>query len=142
MPTSWQKAEAVHDSSRVLGLLWREPGFEQVAHVIGRSLVSVVNEAEVVSILIQKGNTAEQALAIVQTLPYEAVDLDRRLAQRAGALWQSFRPKGLSLGDRCCLALAERERLPALTSDTRWTELPMQVEVRLLKSGRASTCAP
>jgi PIN domain nuclease of toxin-antitoxin system len=129
-------AEAVLDSSAILGLLWREPGFEQVAEVVGRSLVSVVNEAEVISVLIQKGDTAERALAIVRALPYEAVDLDQQLARRAGALWQSFKPRGLSLGDRCCLALAEREGLPALTSDQRWAELPIDVTVRLFKPGR------
>ncbi|MDP1833150.1 MAG: hypothetical protein Q8K67_13910 [Geothrix sp.] len=30
------------------------------------------------------------------------------------------RPLGLSLGDRCCLALAERERAAVLTVDRAW----------------------
>lgn len=29
---------------------------------------------------------------------------------------------GLSLGDRCCLALALRENVPAITSDKAWLD--------------------
>lgn len=126
-------AEAVLDSSAILGVLLSERGFEGVADVLGRSLVSVVNEAEVISVLIQKGDSAEGALSIVRSLPYQLVDLDRDLARRAGALWREFKPRGLSLGDRCCLALAEREGLPALTSDERWASLALPIEVRLIR---------
>ena len=127
-------AEAVLDSSAILALLWRERGFEIVGNVVERALVSVVNEAEVISVLIQHGETAEQALSTVQTLPYQPVDLDRHLARRAGALWHAFKPRGLSLGDRCCLALAERESLPAITSDRRWADLSIGVDVQLFRS--------
>lgn len=125
--------DVVLDSSAVLGLIWSEKGAAHVAAILDRSIVSVVNEAEVVSVLIQRGETAENALEIVRSLPYQAVDLDRGLAQRAGTLWRNFKKRGLSLGDRCCIALAERERLPVLTSDRRWTELSIGVEVRLFK---------
>jgi ribonuclease VapC len=29
---------------------------------------------------------------------------------------------GLSLGDRCCLALAAREKVPAITADAAWLQ--------------------
>ncbi len=32
-------------------------------------------------------------------------------------------PRSLSLGDRACLALAQRLRLPAVTADSGWKEL-------------------
>jgi ribonuclease VapC len=130
--------EAVLDSAAVLGVLRAEPGAEKIAAVIDRCLLSVVNEAEVISVLIQKGDTPEQALEIVRRLPCRSVDLDRALARRAGSLWRHFKPRGLSLGDRCCLALAEREALPVWTSDQRWKDLPIGVEIRLFKPGRAS----
>jgi PIN domain nuclease of toxin-antitoxin system len=45
------------------------------------------------------------------------------------------RPLGLSLGDRACLALARRERLPALTADRIWLQAGtlIGVEVRLIR---------
>lgn len=127
--------EAVLDASAILALLRGEPGSEQVAELIAEALVSVVNEAEVIGKLIARGQTPEQAREVVGTLPYKLADLDRELSRRAGSWWAVTKPQGLSLADRCCLALAERERLPAVTADTAWTKIDLDVEVRLI-SGR------
>jgi PIN domain nuclease of toxin-antitoxin system len=125
-------AEVVLDASAILALLHSEPGAEQVAPLMEMALVSVINEAEVISRLIARGRRPEEALTIVKTLPYELVDLDRDLGRRAGAWWGVTKPQGLSLGDRCCLALAEREGLPALTADRSWSKIALGVEVRLI----------
>lgn len=130
---SSEKIEAVLDSSAVLAVVGIERGYEEVVRVLARSLITVVNEAEVIAVLIRKGDSVARALDAVRALPYSLVDLDRQLARRAGSLWLDFKPRGLSLGDRCCLALAERERLPVLTGDKRWTEISIGVEVRLFR---------
>jgi PIN domain nuclease of toxin-antitoxin system len=39
----------------------------------------------------------------------------------------------LSLADRACLALAERERLPVLTADRHWGSLDLGIDVRLIR---------
>ncbi|MGH6925447.1 MAG: type II toxin-antitoxin system VapC family toxin [Propylenella sp.] len=127
-------AEAVLDSSAIMAVIRAERGVEAAAEAMPQALVSVVNEAEVIGVLIRYGSTPEGALNLVLNLPYRRIDLDAGLARRAGMLWRDLRPRGLSLGDRCCLALAERERLPVLTTDQRWVELPLDVEVRLLRS--------
>jgi ribonuclease VapC len=128
-----EKSEIVLDSSAVLAVLRVESGHERVLEVISRSLISVVNEAEVITVLIRKGDSVSQAMEAVRVLPYTVADLDRELAFRAGTLWRESKPRGLSLGDRCCLALAEREGLPVLTSDKRWADLSLGFEVRLFK---------
>ena len=127
-------SEVVLDASAVLALLRAEPGAERVLDVIAEGLVSVVNESEVISKLIWRGLTAEQAIEVIDHLPYRVADLDRTLAVRAGALWPLTNRQGLSFGDRCCLALAEREGLPVLTADGHWAELALGVEVQLLRS--------
>ncbi len=128
-------SEAVLDASAILALLRSEPGSEMVEEVVADGIVSVVNESEVVSKLIWGGQTPAQALGIVQSLPYRLVDLDKQLARRAGVLWQKTKLQGLSFADRCCLALAERERLPVFTADRRWAEVSIDVVVRLIRGG-------
>ncbi len=129
-------ADVVLDSSAVLAVLRAEPGAEQVESVMAHALISVVNEAEVVSKLIWRGETPAGAERIVAALPYQAAALDRAQAQRAGALWPLTKQFGLSLGDRCCLALAERVGLPVLTTDTIWRDVDIGVEIRMITGRR------
>jgi ribonuclease VapC len=52
--------------------------------------------------------------------------------------WQAGRLRGLtveaglSLGDRFCLALAKREKLPAWTADKTWCEIADVVKVKVV----------
>ncbi|MGZ5296753.1 MAG: hypothetical protein ACXWYT_07540 [Actinomycetota bacterium] len=50
-------------------------------------------------------------------------DFDVRSARDAADLWPITRRRGLSLGDRACLALARSLSGTAITTDTRWAEL-------------------
>jgi PIN domain nuclease of toxin-antitoxin system len=129
-------AEVVLDSSAVLAVLLAEPGYDAVAAIMPRSLVSVANEAEVITVLVRNGAPPERAVQAVLNLDYKVVDLDAGLARRAGTLWRNVKSRGLSLGDRCCLALAEREKLPALTADRRWADLDLSIDVQLFRSSR------
>ncbi|MBA2515401.1 MAG: hypothetical protein H0V26_13925 [Solirubrobacterales bacterium] len=45
----------------------------------------------------------------------------------------SARPPGLSLADRCCLALAHRLGLPILTANRAWATIDVGVEVQLIR---------
>jgi PIN domain nuclease of toxin-antitoxin system len=130
--------EIVLDSSAILAVLLAEGGAEPVTQLMPRSVVSVANEAEVITVLIRNGRSPRQSIQLVRALPYTLVELDADMARRAGTLWKPVKPRGLSLGDRCCLALAERERLPVLTADGRWADLDLDVEVRLLRLPKAA----
>jgi PIN domain nuclease of toxin-antitoxin system len=67
----------------------------------------------------------------VRVEPLTAAD-----AVTAARLRDRGRPAGLSLGDRCCLALAERLGCAAVTADTAWAQLPLDdlaLTVRLIR---------
>ncbi|MCW2722280.1 MAG: hypothetical protein JWR81_6102 [Pseudonocardia sp.] len=67
----------------------------------------------------------------VRVEPLTAAD-----AVTAARLWDRGCPAGLSLGDRCCLALAERVGCAAVTADTAWAQLPLDglaLTVRLIR---------
>jgi PIN domain nuclease of toxin-antitoxin system len=63
----------------------------------------------------------------------DRVPFDEELARGAGALRPATKSLGLSLGDRACLALAQREGLPVLTADRAWAKLAVGVEVKVIR---------
>ena len=126
-------ADAVLDSSVALAFLQGEAGAEKAGAAMAGGLMSVVNLAEVVAKLVNDGVPHEDALQAVRLLPFETVDADAALAHRAGALRAQTKHLGISLGDRFCLALAEREGLPAVTGDRAWASLRIGVKIVLFR---------
>jgi PIN domain nuclease of toxin-antitoxin system len=125
--------EFVLDASAILADLHGEPGGEMVRASVQDSVLSAVNLAEVITKLIDRGLSAEQASALSDQLSCEVLDADRRRASAVGVLHAKTRGSGVSLGDRFCLALAEELNLPALTGDRRWKELALGIEVQLIR---------
>jgi PIN domain nuclease of toxin-antitoxin system len=70
---------------------------------------------------------------VVDSLGCETVPVGFDLAFRAGTLEPETRPLGLSLGDRSCLALAEREGAPAVTADRAWSRLALPIAVTVIR---------
>lgn len=126
-------ANAVLDSSAILAVLNDEAGADVVESMMDDALVSTVNYAEVVAKLVERGSTASAAQAALQSIALTTVDFDIALAQRTGGLRGETTRRGLSLGDRACLALAEREGVPALTGDRNWIGAVSSVEIRLIR---------
>jgi ribonuclease VapC len=126
-------ADIVLDASAILALLRNERGSEAVGAIIANGLVSTVNLSEVVAKLVERGTAAADAVDIVESLPFEIADFDTELALAAGLMWMRGKKVGLSLGDRACLALAERHRLPVITADRNWRDLDVAIEVRTLR---------
>jgi ribonuclease VapC len=125
--------EWVLDASAALVLLLDEPGAERVATALASAVISSVNAAEVVHRLIRGGAQPQDARLLVLALDCPIASVDAELGFRAGMLSEATRTKGLSLGDRVCLALAEREQVPALTADRAWQTLDLGIEVQLIR---------
>jgi ribonuclease VapC len=126
-------ASAVLDSSAVLAVLNAEPGADLVVATLDDALLSTVNYAEVVTKIVERGGTYKEAEAALQLITVTVVDFDIALAQRTGALRAETLKRGLSLGDRACLSLAEREGVPAITGDRSWVGAVSSIEVRLIR---------
>jgi ribonuclease VapC len=126
-------ASAVLDSSAILAILNDEPGADAVEAVLDDALVSTVNYAEVIAKLVERGSTSALAQSALRSVALTTIDFDIGLAQRTGTLRAETIRRGLSLGDRACLALAEREGVPAMTGDRTWVGAVSGVEVRLIR---------
>jgi PIN domain nuclease of toxin-antitoxin system len=126
-------ASAVLDASAVLALLNGETGAETVAAALDDAVISAVNYAEVVSKLIERGASLAAIIEALMNVPMRVIGFDRALAERTGTLRAETRHLGLSLGDRACLALAERERVSALTCDRSWVGAVATIEARAIR---------
>jgi ribonuclease VapC len=113
----------VLDASAVLALLNQEPGMDQVEDLLGESAISAVNACEVLTKLIDAGMPIEEARESFDLIGLEVVDFNIQLAERAASLRSATRMKGLSLGDRCCLALGIHLGLEVVTTEREWAKL-------------------
>ncbi|HLF83977.1 MAG TPA: type II toxin-antitoxin system VapC family toxin [Blastocatellia bacterium] len=123
----------VLDASALLALLNQEPGKDLVEEVIGDCSISAVNYCEVIGKLIDAGVPDDDARHTVDLLNIEIVDFDANLALRAASLCFATKRLGLSLGDRCCLALGTARKVTVLTSDRNWSKLKIGVKVKLIR---------
>lgn len=121
------------DASALLAMLNGEPGRGVVASVLPSACISAANLAEVVTGLINKGLSAALARQTAEDLTIRTFSLDRDQALTAGTLREVTGHLGLSLGDRCCLALALSLGLPVLTADRNWAKLNIGVDVQLIR---------
>lgn len=125
---------SVLDASAILALIHREPGAEVVAGALDGARLSAVNLAEVVGKLVDRDVDVRRVRDLlvrtgVTVEPFTADD-----AELAGALRTIEGGRALSLGDRCCIALAARCEPPnVLTADREWADLELPVEVDLIR---------
>ncbi|RYF24317.1 MAG: PIN domain-containing protein [Oxalobacteraceae bacterium] len=123
---------AVLDASALIALIKGEQGAAKVATGIAGARVSSVNYAEVVTHFIHADMPEREVDAMLDPLPLTVVPADKALAQIAGRLRAITAEAGLSLGDRFCLALAQRDGLPAWTSDQNWRKIADAIDVKVV----------
>jgi PIN domain nuclease of toxin-antitoxin system len=126
-------ASAVFDASALLAHIGQEPGSDGIDGLAVEALMSAVNLAEVFSKLAERGLSQSESDMIVYRYRLEVVPFDEELARETGALRPATRSLGFSLGDRACLALARRERLPILTADKSWAKLDLGISIRVFR---------
>lgn len=127
--------DIVLDASALLALLKEEEGGDQVVRVLDGSMVSAVNLAEVASHFVYRNMPIEMVEAMLAPLPVRIVPVDGELALLAARLRRLTSDRGLSIGDRLCLALAIRENAVAWTADRQWLHLSDQVgcQIRMIR---------
>ncbi len=124
---------AVLDASAVLALLFGEPGAETVVeHIAAGAVMSTVNLAEVATVLVRNDRDPNAVLdslrAQVDVQPFTDTD-----AFTTAQLYPLVSARGLSLGDRACLALARRLDARAVTAEHLWAELGLGVTVETVR---------
>ncbi len=126
-------SSVVLDASALLALLNAEPGADTVAAALPEAVIGAVNYAEVVSKLAEAGLSEAELRETLDGLALDVRPFDRAQAHAAGLLRPATRARGLSLGDRACLALGRALQAPVLTTDSAWEGLDLGVEVRQIR---------
>ena len=114
----------VFDSSAVLAALLGESGGEKVRPELPDGVISAVNAAEVIIVLVRKGMPLGEAKAVLgkTLLKVQDYTLDSAI-KTASLLSPQSRGRGLSLGDRACMATGLLLALPVVTADQAWRGL-------------------
>lgn len=127
------KIDCVLDSSAVLALMFRETGYEAAEQMLPRAAISAVNASEVIAKLMRLGAGPEEARRAIDDLGVTVLPFTLEDAEVAARLEQMTRARGLSLGDRACLATAKRCRVAAVTADQNWRIPSLGVQVRYIR---------
>jgi ribonuclease VapC len=138
-------AVPVLDASALLAHLHDEPGADAVGEAIAEgAAVSTVNVAEALS---TEANRGRSPVALATELGRRGL-LDGALtvhpfttadAIEAARLRPLTHAAGLSLGDRACLALARRLDGVAITADTAWARVELDVELTFIRDVPAAS---
>ena len=122
----------VLDASALLAVLHREPGEDRVREVLeAGAVVSAVNVSEVVARLADLGMSETDARSAIESFRLEIVSFDDDAAYDSGMLRPETRAMGLSFGDRACIALGRRMRLPVLTGDRAWRSVAPMLDIEI-----------
>lgn len=123
----------VLDASAVIAVLRNEPGAAIVLGAVPKGAISTVNLCEVLTKLAEASVSDETARESVGLLSLEIVDFDQQQAIKAAGLRLPTRHRGLSMGDRACLALAASRKDRVVTTDRAWADLDLGVEIEVIR---------
>jgi PIN domain nuclease of toxin-antitoxin system len=130
----------VLDASAVLAFLFEEQGASVVERSLPQASISTANWGEVWQRVLER--QAESPEGVRERLVEAGLGLEPLSgadAEHAARLRAKTRERGLSLADRCAIALAARLKRPVLTTDRAWAAVEVGVEIRLIRGAAGST---
>lgn len=116
----------VLDSSALIALIKGETGADRVEPLLGGVVMSTLNISESAGILIDLGMSLEEARDSIDPFVDVIVPLDIQQSYDIAFLKRLTSNKGLSIGDRACIALGIQMKLPIYTADKVWAKLDIE----------------
>ena len=127
-------SKVVLDASAILASLLEEPGAEKLTdEILEDAVASTVNLAEVQTILVSRGYDPDEAWEDALDQVTAAEPYTSEQAKITGNLVRNTGKFGLSLGDRCCLALAIALEAEVYTTDRSWSALKLGIPIHVIR---------
>lgn len=123
----------VLDASAILALIQEEPGAEVIKPLLSQSMMSTVNVAETLTSLQKVDIGPEEGIEYMSLLINEIVNFDLDQALEVAILYPKTKHKGLSLGDRACLALGKKYHATLYTADKAWKNIDSELDIHLIR---------
>ncbi|MCU0882123.1 MAG: PIN domain-containing protein [Hyphomonadaceae bacterium] len=120
----------VIDTSAVIATVLGEHGSEHADQALFGGAMSTVNAAECLEVLIRKNYTPERAEELLLGTGLDFLAPDMAVSRDAACL---AKHRGLSLGDRFCIALARALNVPVVTADRAFSTFELGVPVELIR---------
>jgi len=130
---STKNKKTLLDTSAIIALLKKEPGYEILEGLIANSSISSVNLSELVAVLVRSGITEDEIDEIITDIAPEIIPFSENLAIQAGKLAKHTKDFGLSLGDRACVATGIHHNMTIYTTDKIWQELKPLADIILVR---------
>lgn len=129
---------SILDASAILAYLQGEPGWQHIETCLqdpGRCFVPAANQAEIIAKALDKNIAIEELSSILGNLGYQVIAHPPEDGEQAGRLRAVTRQAGLSLGDRLCLAAAQRLKAIVYTADRPWLAYAetLQLDIRCIR---------
>ena len=121
--------DVVFDASALLTLLNGEKGCEIILDYISNAVINTVNFSEAITKLSEFDIPENDIKLIFDLLNIRIIDFNQELAYKTGLLRNLTRKKGLSLGDRACIATGIINHLPVITADNSWKDLNLNLNI-------------
>ncbi|MCZ6886493.1 MAG: type II toxin-antitoxin system VapC family toxin [Rickettsia endosymbiont of Ixodes persulcatus] len=124
----------VLDTSALLALIQNERGSEIIKPLLSYSVMSTVNITEVLTALKRTNIDTAEILTLITDFIAIIVPFDLEQAKYAAELQAYTQYKGLSLGDRACIALGVKLNTTIYTADKIWAELKIKdANIKLIR---------
>lgn len=124
----------VLDASALLALIQDELGSDVIKPLLKHSIMSAVNIAESLTALQRINISPQESLALITDIVGTIVPFDIEQARYVAELQPQVKHKGLSLGDRACIALGIKLQLPIYTADKIWSEIMLDcANIKLIR---------
>jgi PIN domain nuclease of toxin-antitoxin system len=124
----------VFDSSALIMLFAKEPGYEEVRQYMRYAVISSINIAEVYKYCIEVQNlTEDDCRDLIKLSGIKIIDFCEEQALITAKIIKQTRQYGLSLGDRGCIALAIQKNYSILTCDKIWQKVDLNVKCVMVR---------